>query len=303
MYTLKVQKFSRLFSNSLNSLPSRPQVEPNSKKGKTLLAYVSYIITLVNFGASKPTNLQKVIAKFKHKKNYWDTNILLDKYVDVSPMDNNNILKDKIIDEDHASRRSGNDSKVFEEVNYEKEDTIKNPPINLIDDSCFISHELNDFFESCLPNIVKGCKRVLLYSTLKDGISLRTLIRKSAQLNGPALLIVGDMQGAVFGGLLDCPLRPTTNPKYQGTYQTFVFTNVYGQPTIFRPTGANRYYYLCSNDSLALGGGGGFALYLDGDLLTGASGPCDTFGNECLAHTPEFELKNVELWGFTHASS
>lgn len=23
------------------------------------------------------------------------------------------------------------------------------------------------------------------------------------------------MQGAVFGGLLDCPLRPTTKPKYQ----------------------------------------------------------------------------------------
>lgn len=30
--------------------------------------------------------------------------------------------------------------------------------------------------------------------------------------------------------------------------------------------GVNRYYYLCSNDSFAFGGGGGFALYLDGDL-------------------------------------
>lgn len=30
--------------------------------------------------------------------------------------------------------------------------------------------------------------------------------------------------------------------------------------------GANRYYYMCLNDLLALGGGGNFALSLDGDL-------------------------------------
>ena len=30
--------------------------------------------------------------------------------------------------------------------------------------------------------------------------------------------------------------------------------------------GANRYYYLCLNDLLAFGGGGNFALCLDGDL-------------------------------------
>lgn len=29
--------------------------------------------------------------------------------------------------------------------------------------------------------------------------------------------------------------------------------------------------------------------------LTGTSGPCDTFGNRCLAHNEEFELKNVEV--------
>lgn len=29
--------------------------------------------------------------------------------------------------------------------------------------------------------------------------------------------------------------------------------------------------------------------------LNGTSGPCDTFGNLCLAHSPEFDLKNVEV--------
>lgn len=59
--------------------------------------------------------------------------------------------------------------------------------------------------------------------------------------------------------------------------------------------GANRYFYLCLKDLLAFDGGGNFALSLDGDLLTGSSGPCETFGNSCLAHDPEFELKNVEV--------
>ncbi|KAG8099944.1 hypothetical protein GUJ93_ZPchr0013g37433 [Zizania palustris] len=35
--------------------------------------------------------------------------------------------------------------------------------------------------------------------------------------------------------------------------------------------------------------------------LHGTSGSCETFGNSCLAHSPDFELKNVELWGFTHS--
>ncbi|KAG4983768.1 hypothetical protein JHK87_028517 [Glycine soja] len=52
---------------------------------------------------------------------------------------------------------------------------------------------------------------------------------------------------------------------------------------------------MCLNDLLALGGGGNYALCLEEDLLSGTSGPSDTFGNKCLAHSPEFELKNVEL--------
>ncbi|PKA65120.1 hypothetical protein AXF42_Ash013241 [Apostasia shenzhenica] len=161
--------------------------------------------------------------------------------------------------------------------------------------STFISGQLFDFLQSCLPNIVKGCQWLLSYSTLKHGISLKTLLRRSASFPGPCLLIVGDMQGAVFGGFLDCPIKPTAKRKYQGTNQTFVFTTIYGEPRLFRATGANRYYYLCLNDILAFGGGGSFALSLEEDLLHGTSGPCETFGNLCLAHSEEFELKNVEV--------
>ncbi|XVE81927.1 hypothetical protein DITRI_Ditri15bG0105600 [Diplodiscus trichospermus] len=195
---------------------------------------------------------------------------------------------------------SGNLSDEFQEAR-EQQSPVK-PSLNLSDESVFITCDLYEFLISSLPNIVKGCQWVLLYSTLKHGISLRTLIRKSIELPGPCLLITGDKQGAVFGAMLECPLKPTPKRKYQGTNQTFVFTTIYGEPRLFRPTGANRYYYMCLNDLLALGGGGSFALCLDGDLLSGTSGPCETFGNLCLAHSEDFELKNVELWGFTHAS-
>ncbi|TYI92297.1 hypothetical protein E1A91_D02G059100v1 [Gossypium mustelinum] len=183
----------------------------------------------------------------------------------------------------------------------EEQSPMKAPP-KLSDESVFINYDLYEFLTSSLPNIVKGCQWMLLYSTLKHGISLRTLIRKSAELPGPCLLITGDRQGAVFGAMLECPLKPTPKRKYQGTNQTFVFTTTYGEPRLFRPTGANRYYYICVNDLLALRGGGNFALSLDEDLLSGTSGACETFGNLCLAHNQDFEPKNIELWGFTHAS-
>ncbi|KAL0456923.1 UNVERIFIED_CONTAM: hypothetical protein Slati_1031500 [Sesamum latifolium] len=56
----------------------------------------------------------------------------------------------------------------------------------LRDESLFVSPELYQFLKPSLPNIVKGCQ-----------------------------WITGDMQGAVFGGLLDCPLKPTAVWKYQ----------------------------------------------------------------------------------------
>ncbi|XP_020529152.1 oxidation resistance protein 1 isoform X2 [Amborella trichopoda] len=172
---------------------------------------------------------------------------------------------------------------------------------DIMEESSFLSPDMLEFLQSSVPNIVRGCRWVLLYSTLKHGISLRTLLRNSANLPGPCILVAGDMQGAVFGGLLNSPLKPTTKRKYQGNSETFVFTTIYGNPRLFRATGANRYYYMCMNDLLAFGGGGNFALRLDGDLLQGTSGPCETFGNLCLARSKEFELKHVELWGFTHS--
>ncbi|CAI8603015.1 unnamed protein product [Vicia faba] len=303
------QKLSHLFASNSPASYS-PQASPYPKEGKPVSSYLSYIIPSVYFDGSNSSKNQhdhKATHSSPSRYNYENfeyQDVPSDKYVDCDPTYNSpDLTKDEITNEDRTSTRNSSScsSEVFEEANGQTPNRSKKSTLNLSDDSTFISPELHEFFESCLPNIVKGRQWVLLYSTLKHGISLRTLIRKSAELPGPGLLIVGDKQGAVFGGLLDCPLKPSAKRKYQGTNQTFVFTTIYGEPRLFRPTGANRYYYMCMNDLLGLGGGGNFALCLDGDLLNGTSGPCDTFGNQCLAHSPEFELKNIELWGFTHA--
>ncbi|XP_057864614.1 uncharacterized protein LOC131072461 [Cryptomeria japonica] len=117
---------------------------------------------------------------------------------------------------------------------------------DLSDESLFLSDNLREFLNACLPTVVKGCQWVLLYSTQKHGMSLLTLTRKSNDLPGPCLLVTGDMEGAVFGGLLNGPLKPTPKKKYQGTNQTFVFTTVYGEPRLFRSTGSSYSLFLQS---------------------------------------------------------
>ncbi|KAL5714850.1 hypothetical protein ACHQM5_016756 [Ranunculus cassubicifolius] len=164
--------------------------------------------------------------------------------------------------------------------------------------SLLLSEKARRSLYTSLPVVAQGRKWMLLYSTWRHGISLSTLYRRSLLSPGFSLLVVGDRQGSVFGGLVESPLRPTNKRKYQGSHNTFVFTTTSGEPVVFRPTGVNRYFALCSTEFLALGGGGHFALYLDGDLLSGSSSVSETYGNTCLAHSEEFQVKEVELWSF-----
>lgn len=171
---------------------------------------------------------------------------------------------------------------------------------SMSDHSLLLSDELRCYIHPALPSLVKGRRWILLYSTNKHGMSLLTLYRNSNMATGPCLLVAGDKEGAVFGGLITSPLTPTQQKKYEGSSDSFVFSTVSGQPTIFHPTGVNRYFVLVTPEALSCGGGSHFALHLDSELLNGSSGACETYGNPCLAHAEEFVLKHVELWGFEH---
>nr|KAJ0221473.1 hypothetical protein LSAT_V11C200054110 [Lactuca sativa] len=86
-----------------------------------------------------------------------------------------------------------------------------------------------------LPVLSQGKKWVLLYSTWRHGISLSTLYRRSNLCPGLSLLVVGDRKGAVFGGLVEAPLKPSIKKRYQGSNDTFVFTNTPGRTVTNTP--------------------------------------------------------------------
>uniref|UniRef100_A0A0E0L9G1 TLDc domain-containing protein n=1 Tax=Oryza punctata TaxID=4537 RepID=A0A0E0L9G1_ORYPU len=188
------------------------------------------------------------------------------------------------------------------ELKGSKESASHDKLPSMSEPSMLLSETMRTVLYTSLPVLVQGRNWMLVYSTWRHGISLSTLYRRSMLCAGFSLLIVGDRKGAVFGGLVEAPLQPLIKKKYQGTNNCFVFTNIAGRPVIYRPTGANNYFTFCSTDYLAMGGGGHFALYLDGDLLNGSSSTSETFNNPCLSRSREFEVKDVELWGFVNAS-
>lgn len=58
----------------------------------------------------------------------------------------------------------------------------------------------------------------------------------------------------------------------------------------------NSFFMYACHDSIAVGGGTDFALWLDADLEHGHSGPCDTFGSPGLGSEEDFGLGHLELW-------
>ncbi|KAL2332766.1 hypothetical protein Fmac_013979 [Flemingia macrophylla] len=200
-------------------------------------------------------------------------------------------------DDGNGSRVSGVEMRRVEPVTVPLVDL---PEIS--EPSVLLSDSIRNVLYVSLPPLIHGRKWLLLYSTWRHGISLSTLYRRSMLWPGLSLLVVGDKKGAVFGSMVEAPLKSSSKKKYQGTNNTFVFTDISGHPVIYRPTGVNRYFTLCNTDYLAIGGGGHFALYLDGDLLNGSSSVSETYGNPCLANSQDFEVKEVELWGFVYAS-
>ncbi|XLR00833.1 hypothetical protein S83_067031, partial [Arachis hypogaea] len=147
-----------------------------------------------------------------------------------------------------------------------------------------------------LSMLLSDAMRSTLYASLpalERYITFNPLSKKHALA---WIEFAGDRRGAVFGSLVEAPLRPS-NKKYQGTNSTFVFTNISGHPVIYRPTGLNRYFTLCNSEFLAIGGGSHFALYLDGDLLAiflKIEWLKLSLGNPCLANSQDFEVKEVE---------
>lgn len=113
--------------------------------------------------------------------------------------------------------------------------------------------------------------------------------------------------------------EPWTKSKlsFYGSGETFVFNvinssqlkNNKGQEKgkeIFKAyhwTEKNYFFQTSSLEHLGVGGGGGgFALAIDSDLINGTTNPCETFGNKqplTQNNKTEFSIINLELWSLT----
>ncbi|TMW56564.1 hypothetical protein Poli38472_006574 [Pythium oligandrum] len=179
----------------------------------------------------------------------------------------------------------------------------------LLDPSNILTVDHIAFIDHAVPLTCQLCRWCLLYSTDMHGSSLHTLLMMTKN-QSPTLIVVKDDQDNIFGGFGSDEWHRST--QYFGNGETFLFTFSprAGVPTAHSGTVGshfvkypwsrrNNYFMLCSEESLVMGGGGSFGLYLDSDLSRGTTGPCETFSSRPLVPSHEFNCVHVEVWGFT----
>ncbi|XP_042528849.1 oxidation resistance protein 1 isoform X2 [Dipodomys spectabilis] len=167
---------------------------------------------------------------------------------------------------------------------------------NLSDPSELLLPDQIEKLTKHLPPRTIGYPWTLVYGTGKHGTSLKTLYRTMTGLDTPVLMVIKDSDGQVFGALASEPFK--VSDGFYGTGETFVFTFC-PDFEVFKWTGDNMFFIKGDMDSLAFGGGGGeFALWLDGDLYHGRSHSCKTFGNRTLSKKEDFFIQDIEIWAF-----
>lgn len=128
---------------------------------------------------------------------------------------------------------------------------------------------------SSVPKRFQDNNLRLVYSTYRDGASLRTFYAACARCDRqePLVLVVKDIEGSVFGAYTPQSLwRPAK--EYYGNGETFVFT-ICPEFKAYKWSRRNSFFQLGSTESIAVGGGGSFAMFLD-EMCTynGSSGIC-----------------------------
>ena len=149
---------------------------------------------------------------------------------------------------------------------------------------------------SRLPPLYKTYHPISVYSSSADGSSLRTLLRKTQDLNArtPMFFVLLTEFRDIVGVFVDCALH--VNKTYIGDSSCFVFSL---EPEIetFMSTGANSMYAMIGNELCFFGGdGNGPAISLDQELLVGQSYSCATYNNKVLGRN-YFNVLSCEVIG------
>lgn len=155
-----------------------------------------------------------------------------------------------------------------------------------------------------LPAAIAHCRWKRLYSLARDGDSFDAFLRL-VEGHHRTLLVIRTTKGEIFGGYADSEWKAQHqgNPEFYGSAQAFLFRVVNEGAKIYGWTGANRYIQFIDfkHTMLALGGGGdvgAFGLCVANDFQKGSSGNCATFENEPLCTEGNFDILDVECYGF-----
>jgi len=177
-----------------------------------------------------------------------------------------------------------------------------------------LSQSLMRNLQKHLPYGKRGDSFWLQYSLIRDGASLDSLLKmvhKDASQTSShicSILAVETLDGEVFGAFLTQTWR-RSHKEWYGGGQSFLWTTAESgskkskKLRVFPYSFENSYVQLCDRDRLVVGGGDGFGLALESDLLQGSSCPCTTFGSPSLSKIHSdgstFEVRNVEVWTLT----
>lgn len=183
-----------------------------------------------------------------------------------------------------------------------------------------------------LPPSLLFSKWKRLYSLVRDGDSFETMLRL-VKNDHHSLLVIKSTRGEVFGGYADAVWEGQHSHEvggvFYGTGRAVLFkvrvkeggegddhdkdteTKKNNQQkkddddvvTVYKWTGVNRYIQLIDSHkkTMAMGGGGeegSFGLCIEDDFRRGSTGHCETFNNEPLADQKQFDILDLEIWGF-----
>ncbi|XP_021187192.2 GTPase-activating protein skywalker isoform X4 [Helicoverpa armigera] len=174
---------------------------------------------------------------------------------------------------------------------------------------------------SWLPVRITMYQPVLLYTTEEHGCSLTTFYVR-VEHHEPTLLMIKTCNNEVFGAY--CSTRwfernqkdeRGNRQAYFGTGETFLFS-LYPErakyPWVGCTTGADgkgeervahgsELFMAADSKMITIGGGDGQAIWMDENIRFGKTDRCSTFNNPPLCPSGDFEIRVLEVYGFSGA--
>lgn len=168
---------------------------------------------------------------------------------------------------------------------------------------------------SWLPVRITMYQPVLLYTTEEHGCSLTTFYVR-VEMHEPTLLMIKTCNNEVFGAYcssrwFERNLKDDKGQRqaYFGTGETFLFS-LYPERARYPWVGiegdkglghGSELFMAADSKMITIGGGEGQAIWMDENIRYGKTDRCQTFNNPPLCPSGDFEIRVLEVYGFSGA--